>query len=482
MIFTEFCCRNGGNNLNAGSVDGGSTEPATTPLVTYTGGDWNPTTDVYTAPAGADMTQAVVGRFASVYHDGDANPTNNQYLVGRISVVDAPNRNITVHATARSLMGTEVAAGTGTRSMRIGGAWKGPNGAFQFPFNVINGTALTNVAGNTLRVNLKNDASFVISAAISHQVAGPTFFQGYTTTYGDLGKAIIDGGTTGASYILFSASGNGADRTTILDIIFQNNGATGTAAGATFGDFRVTAMRCVVRFVRGTGFENSSHLVECETYGCNQNGGAAAGGISLVAAGMAQRCISHHNTGVNGNGFYMQGSGALLLDCISANNGGNGLLTNNITSIKAVNCDFYANGVDGWRNLTANIMARIENCNFISNSGYGINISTGTARGWLMNCGFGSNTTGVKNNADALDEMDTVTYPVGQTPWVAPTTGDFTINHENAKGAGRGKFTQEYTTTWSTRNTLGKRDLGAAQHEDTGGGGGGGGNYGVVGS
>jgi hypothetical protein len=78
MPFTEFCCRASGSNMNAGSLDGGSTVAGTAAAVTYTGGDWTSGTDIYIAPVGADMTEAVVGRFASLYHDGDTSPTTNQ--------------------------------------------------------------------------------------------------------------------------------------------------------------------------------------------------------------------------------------------------------------------------------------------------------------------------------------------------------------------------------------------------------------------
>ena len=208
MAFVEFCCRSGGNNLNAGTVDGSSAEPSVTPLATYTGGDWNSATFVYTAPVGADMTAAVVGRYASLYTDGDTQPTSSGFMVGRITSVNAAARTITFQLSFINHYGTGQATSTGNKTMRIGGAWSGPSGSLAFPFSFMIAGNLMDAANNRPRVNFKNDQQYnITSPGLSvTSPAGPTRWQGYSSTYGDGGRVVFDGGTTGASYVLLNLS------------------------------------------------------------------------------------------------------------------------------------------------------------------------------------------------------------------------------------------------------------------------------------
>jgi hypothetical protein len=112
-------------------------------------------------------------------------------FVGRVTARDAST--ITVSLTA--VAGTPPADGTGDRTLKIGGVWKGPNGAEEFPVGFIAAT-LTNAAGDTPRVNLKNNAQYDITAAMGGTGQGPICWQGYSSTVGDGGRAIIDGGTS----------------------------------------------------------------------------------------------------------------------------------------------------------------------------------------------------------------------------------------------------------------------------------------------
>jgi len=54
-----------------------------------------------------------------------------------------------------------------------------------------------------------------------------------------------------------------------------------------------------------------------------------------------------------------------------------------------------------------------------------------------------------------------VTYASGVTPWVAPSTGYFTVNLAAARGAGRGSFTK---TGISKTGTARRPDIGPAQY------------------
>lgn len=463
MAFTEFYCKTGGSNMNGGRLNSGS-EPSTSPAYSATNGGWNSGTGVFTPTSGDPSATVTVGDFASVFLDGATTPV----FISRVTAVSSTT--VTVSTTAKG--GTApTTAGSGI-SINVGGAWLGPNAAVSFPFNFATG-AMTNAAGNQVRVNLKNSATYNITAAMTHTVIGPVTFQGYTSTPGDLGKATIDGGTSGASYTMLSLSSNGIDRTFLTDLIFQNNGATGSAAGlAGIGDTRTTLLRVVVNNVRGEGFNSPGIAIECEAYACNQNNSSNSGGFALMSGSLGRliRCISHDNAGSNNNGFYEQGGGNILIDCIADSNGLHGLLCNNITRVTVIGCDFYNNVGSGIHSQTGTMNFNVSNSNFVSNGAYGINLASGGAGiCLLLNNGYHNNTTAPTNGLGAAVEVGAVT--LGAVPYVDAPNGDFRINLAAAKGAGRGAFTQ---TAASYAGTVGYPDIGAAQHQETGGGGGGG--------
>ena len=471
MAFTEFCCRSGGSNLNAGTRTGNSTEPGTSASFTYASGNWVASTGVFTVASGNPSTDGVAaGDFASVYADG----STVTGFVGRVTAVTSTT--ITVSLTAKA--GTAPTDGTGNRTLKIGGAWQGPNGTSGFPFGFILNT-LTNSTGERPRVNFKNDATYSISAAITHNVASGDFiqFQGYTSAYGDGGRAKIDGGTSGASYVLLTVGG-AAQFVMITDFEFCNNGATGSADGTLLN---AVLHRVVCHDVRGSGLvPNNTGMVwtECEAYACNQSNTANKGGFAYGGTmGAFVRCIAHDNTGSNTRGFYINGDVRTLLNCIAESNGSHGFDLSSVANVSNMYSgnDAYNNGGDGMRITTSGSMnARIENSNFVKNGGYGLNLSGGNRHGHLRNNGFGAgtqaNTSGTINYPTLwMGEVSgTVTYASDVTPWVDPANGDFRINLAAAKAAGRGSFTQ---TQASYSGTVGYPDIGAAQSQGSSSGG-----------
>lgn len=462
MAFTEFCCRSGGSNMNGGALSTNA-EPPTTAAYSATNGGWNSATGVFTPAAGNPSASGVtVGDFANVFVDGATTPV----FIGRVTAVNSTT--VTVSTTAKG--GTApTTAGSGI-SINVGGAWLGPNGAVNFPWDFATG-AMTNAAADNARVNFKNNATFNITAAISHSKIGPVTFQGYTTTFGDGGKATIDGGTSGASYAMWTPASNGVDRTHLCDLIFQNNGATGSANGLDqLGDPRTLLTRVVVNNVRGTGISTPAVAVECETYACNKSNTSLFAGMTLSIgnSGRYIRCISHDNTGSNNNGFYDQGGNNIMIGCIADSNGLHGLFCNNISRVNVIGCDFYNNAGSGIFSQGGTPMSLYaENSNFVANGAYGINISASiTGVSQLNNCGFGDNVTAAKNGTSNFVEVGTVTYGASVRPWVDAPNGDFRINLTAAKGAGRCAFTQ---TAASYAGAIGYPDIGSAQHQDTGG-------------
>jgi len=364
-------------------------------------------------------------------------------------------------------MGTAPVDGTTNTTLKIGGAWKGPNAASGFPFNVIQST-LTTAAGDFPRVNFMNDATYSITAAISHTNGGPILFQGFSATYGDGGKATIDGGTSGASYILLTVNGSWCP---VIDMIFQNNGATGSANGLAISATGDDLVRVVINNVRGSGANNgtTTTFIECEAYACNQSNTSNLAGFTANDRGAHfLRCIAHDNTGSNVDGFNFS-AGAMFVNCIADTNGRDGFNDNGNTPSYLINCDAYNNGRDGIR-ASSNGAATggyIENCNLILNTGWGINgnVTTPTSvQLKLVNNGYGSgtqaNTSGTSNLTNSSTETGAVTYASNVTPWVAPATGNFSINLQAAVQAGRGTFTE---TQASYTGSASYPDIGAGQ-------------------
>jgi hypothetical protein len=409
-----------------------------------------------------------VGDFASVYADGASVTT----LVGRVTA--RTSTTITVSTTAKSGTTTD---GTSNRTLKIGGAWAGPSGTSGFPFTLVS-SSLQNTSSELPRVNFKNDATYSITAAISCGTTGPVCYRGYNATYGDTGKFIIDGGTSGVSYTLLTFTLNNQ---WLENCILQNNGATGSATGLQMsgGGARCLLTGVVVNNVRGNGISLTSGAiaVECEAYLCNQSNTSGLGGF-VCSSSTLVRCIAHDNSGSNNTGFVVGagGSSPNFIRCIADTNGRDGwTLDTTVGVVSLINCDAYNNGRDGVRNSSAgNSFTLIESCNFTKNAGYGINISSivSTAVTRIVTCGFGAgteaNALGQTNGTTYADLSGSVAYASNASPWTDAANGDFRISLVEAKGAGRGVFCQSQS---GYAGTVGYPDIGAAQHQDSGGGG-----------
>jgi hypothetical protein len=466
MAFTEFCCRSGGSNLNAGTRTGNSTEPGTSASFTYASGSWVSSTGVFTAASGNPSTDGVaVGDFASVYADGATVTT----LVGRVTAVSSTT--ITVSTTAKSGTTTD---GTSNRTLKIGGAWKGPNGTEAFPFGFIT-NSLQNAGTDNPRVNFKNDATYSVTAAMTHANAD-IVFQGYSNSYGDTGRATIDGGSSGASYVVLTLSAAGL---TICNLIFQNNGATGSATGVVASGTTAFVDKCSFTGFRGAGLSltSSGTVVQSEAYSCNASNTANLGGFIATANPLVMRnCFAYSNSGSNNNGFYMGGGGGgqFLINCIAHTNGKIGIwFSSNGTYHTCVQCTAYNNTSDGfWFQSNANRSVLLaENCLSVSNGGYGYRIQQDGSlnyAGYLRNCGHYNNTSGgVLNSSADSQVIATGTIALAASPFVNAASGDFRLNTAESKGVGFGSFTQS-----SGSGSVGYPDLGAleAQASSSGGG------------
>jgi hypothetical protein len=459
--YTNFACISGGSNLNAGTRTGDTTVPGTGANHTYASGNWVAGTGVFTVASGDPAADGVtVGDFASVYADG-ATTTG---FVGRVTARDATT--ITVSLTAKS--GTAPTNGTGDRTLKIGGAWAGPSGASGFPFNFCQASC-TNAAADTVRVNIAAQ-TYSITAVMTAPSGAATTWWGFTSAYGDGGRAIIDGGTSGASYILWSGTSGNISGAFIQDLEFRNNGATGSAAGVSIvGATNVTIRRCSFNSVRGAGLTMNtvgvsvSSIDESEFFACNQSNTSSTGALLLsTATARVSNSMFHDNAGANTSGVFVGGGQAFLSDCVFDTNGGIGLAGSTVVGSGAVNCDFYNNGSHGASIGT--IVGFFKNCNFLKNGGWGI-AHTGLVT--VINCGFGTgtevNVSGDIQTTAKANEFGTVNYASNLTPWSDPADGNFTITLAAAKGTGRGAFLQTQTGYGDPSPTVAYPDIGAGQ-------------------
>lgn len=452
--FTEFYCDAAtGSNINAGDNK---------TVTTATNGDWgNALANRFTAASGTPFSAVAVGDWASVYTDG---ATVGVY-VARVTAVNAGGASLDLSSTAKS--GTAPTTAATGRSCTVGGKWKGPNGASAFPVGFVQSTMM-NASSHPVRINFKSGTTYAITAGMSTTNAGPIFWQGYTTTPGDLGKATIDGGTSGASYTLLTANVVNHSWT---DFIFANNGATGAADGIVNSAAENVYNRVVVHDIRRTGIGATTGIqsyCEVEAYACNKSNTSSACGMYILISGTAAiRCHSHdHTAGANANGLKVDG-GIVVFRCISESNTGNGSFSTGDVTQTQYQSEYYNNSLSGMLlSNSANMLFNIQNCNYFKNGRWAVeNGATFAYNGIRYNAAFGTgsqaNTLGDIEDMEGMEVVGTINHASGVTPWVDPANGDFRINLAAAKGAGRGRFTQ---TSSGYSGTISYPDVGAAQH------------------
>jgi hypothetical protein len=470
MAFTEFYVQNNGSNLNSGSD--------TNALAKYTSvnGNWNLTTLIFTPTDGSNPVSAgvAVGDFGSVYLDAAA---NTLYVARVTNVVNAVNGAITFSNVVTTSGGPTT--GTTGRSVKIGGAWKGMGGTVTFPFSLTNLGNLKNVAGDGMRVLIKNDQVYTMGAiTITVGTVEPVMIKGYTTTTEDDGRAVI---VQNGANLLWNHQTDGAG--IVSNIEFKCTFASGTQALVATGSSH-TYYRCVFHGSRGNACSNGIRVtfVECEWYDNNKSNTIGAGCVQCDIDVFFIRCYFHDSTGANSHGLIVGGAGRCIpqvINCVFDSLSGSGILaTGGATTpagMRVINCDFYNMGVSGINFLTgSSLHLYVENSNFIKNAQYGIDAGSIAGAtvflGRLMNNGYGSGTManglGDTRSLYSVQETGKVVYAANQTPWGNPTSGDFNIVLAAAISAGRGAFLQT-DPTLTTPNTLGYADIGAAPADAT---------------
>lgn len=462
--FTEFYCdASTGSNLNGGSDAG-------TVTYTSTNGNWNGTS-TFTPTDGTNPVSAgvTVGQFASVYLDG---ATLGVYIARVTAVTNAANGAITLSTTAKA--GSPPASGATGRTIKVGGALKGPNGTTTYPLTLSSLNAATNASSDQVRFNLKNNASYALTTSVNWNQS-QIVIQGYSSTVGDGGKALITNNATAGS-VQFQTTGG--QSVSYIDIIWESTGGSGTNQVCFFAGSGTKYIRNVFRGGRNDGLALSGAaqtLYGCEIYGNNVANTSGHAGCTVNSGHhLFINTYIHDNLGSNTNGVLVIQS-ATFYSCIFDSNGASGVLHNTSTGGGAsdfYNCDFYNNVGDGFKYASAAVQGftNIFNCNFIKNGGKGINITVTGQSGWAVNNGYGSGTQ-ANGSADALGSMvstGAITYTSNVTPYAAPSTGNFSIVNNQGTGQAIGSGFSVFTEVDGTNTgTVGYPDVGAAQHQDT---------------
>lgn len=452
--YTEFYC-----NYSTGSNMNGGSDENTSPSYSFTNGGWDATTGVYTPTSGNPSLTVTPGQYASVFIDGATAPV----FIGVVTAVDTTT--ITVSLTTKS--GTAPTTLGTTRSINVGGVWKGPNAANGFPFNLITNAVERNTSV-PVRINYKNNATYNVTAAMTGTTyTGYLLHEGYTTTPGDGGITKIDGGVAGNRYVLLTLTNSSG--ACFRNFWFTRAGGastvqTGVVAGSN------SFFNCTFSNFSSNGL-NGGYLFGCEAYSNGQSG--------FSVPSLANNCISYNNTT---NGFDFTNAGNSVTNCIAHNNTTNGFYmraTATRYSMHLIDCDAYENGQSGFvmaKDSGASLFGMVlQDCNAVKNGQYGIAFPSSTstqAAVWLRKVGFG---TGTMVNAwgdiqpstpGKVFLVDVIRYPANSTPWVDPEVGNFRVNLAQAKGAGEGTFRQTSTGLGYTGGTVGYQDIGAAPHSD----------------
>lgn len=449
MPYTEYCAKTGGSKLNAGTLNGSSTEPPNTPFASYSSGSWaNPT---FTVSSGNPVADGVtVGMFAALNSGGP-----EALYIARITAVTATTISLDSN-------GWGAIPGAGTYNLRVGGAWPPPSGSDWWPFTLATGSnGAKNAAGMPVRVNIKSPGSPINitgGATVSNNGNNVTY-QGYGSTYGDGTKVHFLGPDTGASFTMLNFT---AANRIFVDLHWDRNGDSGTSDLIVFSNANAI-YRCRFSRSRRRGLSNinSTIAIECMFDQNNlSNSADAAGFHNSGTHAFLLRCVGVNNPGSNTDGF--GGSSYYAVNCIAANNGRRGFNTSNGV---LVNCCAFSNGGSG---VWYNDRIYVENTNILKNGGFGFQANNpSSVFPVIRKVGYGTgnmaNTSGAVDSGhiNAANETDAFFYPPGVAPWHNVAADDYRIIHELATNTGRGLFHPDFASV-----NIGYPDVGAVARQN----------------
>jgi len=454
MAYKEFTCRAGGNNLNAGTFSG-LIEEGVNPLLIFISGTWVNSTRTFTVPVASGdprILGVTTGCYVSVY--ANTPHITGAAIIGQVSGITSTT--ISLHASfwAGNSGNAFVPSGADATTMRVGGAWLGPNGRDMFPFNTLNMANLRGTQGLWPRINFKNDQTYNMATGI-HQAAGDITWMAYSGTFGDRGRSTFQFPTNSGNFTSMNFVNNNNH---IADFNVYNNGNAGTTnylvAGATVVErILATGGRA---FAFGPG-ASVSMFIDCVAMNNNTTNTANVGAFNNISnAATYIRCVARDNNRIGFNLTRQCG----LYNCISAFNTEEGArLTLGALGYHVIqNCTFYRNGSDAIRsnavtNGNAYGFIMVQNCDFIHNSGHAVIVSGATRPHSLLiyNClvstGTFANTRfpvhpGTGLCSVSYNGFGVSTYPLDIQPYQYPSGGNFTSLSPLARNSGYCTFFQ----------------------------------------
>jgi hypothetical protein len=317
-------------------------------------------------------------------------------------------------------------------------------------------TATANVAGGTVNLSVGNDA-------------GVTRLIGYDT------NAIIDNtdanrptikANVGSISVVKLSNFQTECRNVIVDC---NSQAATIGFDNTGGTYGSRFANCKAIGFTSAGFSlaanNTFAAVECEAtggtsaataaynvngagvllHGCTARGNACPGFLCYQQHGVIfAHCLADSNTGASSDGFRIVSGTSSCIHCTARNNGRSGFFAPT----------YMRSGV-------------FLSCVSYGNAAYGFNASDPTnAAVYLRACGGGSNTSGNTTLAGTVINQGFVT--LSADPFTSGAAGDLTLN--TAAGGGASLRAAGFPGTFPGGLTIGRLDIGAAQHADPAGG------------
>ena len=400
------------------------------------------TTNTKVTTATRSLTPADVGNFLQITTVG----TGTGATVGNYEILSVASGAATLDRAA---------GGTGTTAITF---------ALGGRFATLVKVAPIYVAGNTIFA--KGTLASLTSGLTFSTAAGVgviTNIIGYSSNRLDGGKATLITSTT--SLTLLTLSGTGIRlRNFVID---ANNTTSSTCLSITAP---VTVDNVTIKNFTNRGISNGgNHASVSRAW--------ITGGTSAAAAGYdGQSRNSIHNSVITLNscpGLKMTNS-TLVDNCIIANNSGSSsdgvqvaaaTATNSLAALR--NCTIANNGRDGIR---ATVAGGFDQCSMVgnlisSNLGYGINSTTTTYNQVGADSGFNA----FYNNSFGA-RVGVLPFPSDFTlsgdPFVDTTTGNYALN--STSGAGASCRAMGYPGLFPNATTTGYRDVGAAQHQDSG--------------
>lgn len=332
---------------------------------------------------------------------------------------------------------TGLTTGTGA-TINIGGPFASLG--ILVPAGVTTNNVFVKLGTYTVSSATVNVAGGVFSSSVAPNFIG--YNTNRTTTNTD-SPPTFQFGVSGVSLML--------SRGYVYNMIFDGNGQT-TARLSGASD-TTNYNSCMIKNMNlaGTGGSytncqattNSAAVFTAPSVGCEAYANTAT---PYSTVGITANALSYNNTGSTTDGFNVASINAIAINCIA-----------------------YNNGRDGFSLLNSGRVASCINCHAENNAGWGFNTTANTAIHMvLINCSAYNNTLGTVSSPTTTSNYNFITVTAGSV-FVNAAGGNFALNNITSQGALLRAAASP--ALFPAGLTASYRDIGAAQHQDTGGGG-----------